>query len=47
MVLLTVVVMLPYIKSLHLLLLHISYFRIPLEQFFQLQRSEGSFTEQV
>jgi hypothetical protein len=47
MVLLTIVAMLHYIMSLHLLLLHICYFRIPLEQFSQLQHSGGSFAEQV
>lgn len=47
MVLLTIVLMLPYIKSLYLLLLHICYFRIPLEQLSPLQHSEGSLAEQV
>lgn len=41
MVLLTIVLMLPYIKSLYLFLLHIFYFRIPLEQCSPLQYSEG------
>lgn len=47
MVLLTLVLMLPYIKSLYLLLLHIFYFRIPLEQFSPLQYSEGFLVVKV
>lgn len=47
MVFLIIVFMLSYIKFLYLLLLHIFYFRIPLEQFSLLQYSKSFLVEKV